>query len=262
MSAPIERLADPADAVSRRRRWYGGVALVGLAALGPVTTSAQSTAAPIPDAAYAAMKWRLVGPFRGGRSLVIEGIPGDPATFYFGGVGGGVWRSRDGGTTWDPLTDGQPFASIGALAIAPSDPNTIYVGSGEADMRSDITYGLGMWKSTDAGAHWQSIGLRDTRQIGRILIDPHDPNLLLVAALGHAYGPTPSGECFGRPMAVRIGARCCTATSIPARSIWLSTPAIRTSSMPRSGRRNERPGVSIRRTRVRAADCTSRPTKD
>ena len=92
-------------------------------------------------------------------ALAIEGIPGDPSTFYFGAVAGGVWRTRDAGNTWQPMTDGQPFASVGALAIAPSDPNTIYVGSGEADMRSDITYGQGMWKSSDGGAHWQSIGL-------------------------------------------------------------------------------------------------------
>jgi photosystem II stability/assembly factor-like uncharacterized protein len=142
------------------------------------------------------MRWRLVGPFRGGRALVIEGIPGDPATFYFGGVGGGVWRTRDAGTTWEPLTDGQPFASVGALAVAPSDPRTIYVGSGEADMRSDITYGQGMWKSSDGGAHWQSLGLMDARQIGRILVDPRDANTVIVAALGHGYGPNTDRGVF------------------------------------------------------------------
>jgi len=166
------------------------------AILGPAAAPAQSTGTPVPDAAYAALRWRLVGPFRGGRALVIEGIPGDPATFYFGGVGGGVWRTRDAGTTWEPLTDGQPFASIGALAIAPSDPNTIYVGSGEADMRSNITYGQGMWKSTDGGTHWQSLGLADTRQIGRILVDPRDARVVLVAALGHAYGPNADRGVF------------------------------------------------------------------
>jgi photosystem II stability/assembly factor-like uncharacterized protein len=135
------------------------------------------------------MQWRLVGPFRGGRALAIEGIAGDPATFYFGGVAGGVWRSGNAGRTWEPLTDAQTFASIGALALAPSDPNVIYVGAGEADMRSDITYGNGMWKSTDGGHAWTHIGLDSTRQIARILVDPHDSRTLLVAALGHAYGP-------------------------------------------------------------------------
>ncbi len=173
----------------------GGVravcAMIG--ALGVMSTvvaavPAQTPDGGIPEAAYAALQWRLVGPSRGGRALAIEGIPGDPGTFYFGAVGGGVWRTRDAGTTWQPLTDDQPFASVGALAIAPSDPNTIYVGSGEADMRSDITYGQGVWKSTDAGTHWQQVGLAETRQIGRILVDPHDADLVFVAALGHAYG--------------------------------------------------------------------------
>ncbi|HTD61127.1 MAG TPA: glycosyl hydrolase, partial [Gemmatimonadaceae bacterium] len=137
------------------------------------------------------MQWRLVGPFRGGRALAIEGIAGDPATFYFGGVGGGVWRSGNAGRTWEAITDGQTFASIGALALAPSDPRVMYVGAGEADMRSDITYGNGMWKSADAGNSWTHLGLDSTRQIARILVDPRDPNTLLVAALGHAYGPNP-----------------------------------------------------------------------
>ncbi len=162
----------------------------------PIVAFAQSGTGPMPDAGYAALRWRLVGPSRGGRALAIEGIPGDPSTFYFGAVAGGVWRTRNAGVTWQPLTDGQPFASVGALAIAPSDPNTIYVGSGEADMRSDITYGQGMWKSTDAGAHWQSIGLANTRQIGRILVDPHNANVLLVAALGHAYAGNPERGVF------------------------------------------------------------------
>ena len=135
------------------------------------------------------MQWRLVGPFRGGRALAIEGVAGDPATFYFGGVAGGVWKSGNAGRTWEPLTDAQPLASVGALALAPSDPNVIYVGSGEVDLRSDITYGNGMWKSTDGGHAWTHLGLDSTRQIGRILVDPHDPNTLLVAAFGHSYGP-------------------------------------------------------------------------
>jgi photosystem II stability/assembly factor-like uncharacterized protein len=159
--------------------------LIACIALGATSIAS----AQIPDNAYGAMRWRLVGPFRGGRALAIEGIPGDPATFYFGGVAGGIWKSENAGRTWVSLTDNQQFASVGALALAPSDPHVIYVGSGEADMRSDITYGNGMWKSTDGGHQWTHLGLDSTRQIARILVDPHDPNLLLVAALGHAYGP-------------------------------------------------------------------------
>jgi photosystem II stability/assembly factor-like uncharacterized protein len=144
------------------------------------------------------MKWRLIGPFRGGRALTAVGVPGKPDLFYFGAVGGGVWKSTDAGTTWQPIfdRDSQNIASIGSLAVAPSDPKVIYVGTGEADMRSDITYGNGMYKSTDGGEHWQHIGLRDSRQIGKVIIDPHDPNRVFVAALGHQYGPNAERGVF------------------------------------------------------------------
>ena len=142
------------------------------------------------------MRWRLVGPFRGGRTLTATGVPGQPNLFYFGAVGGGVWRSENAGRTWEPIFDSQPIASIGAIAVAPSDPNVIYVGSGEADMRSDISYGNGMYKSVDAGKTWTRIGLTDTRQIGRILVDARDPNLVFVAALGHGYGPNKERGVF------------------------------------------------------------------
>jgi photosystem II stability/assembly factor-like uncharacterized protein len=116
--------------------------------------------------------------------------------YYFGAVAGGVWKSINAGQTWVPIFDSQPIASIGALEIAPSDPNIIYVGTGEADIRSDITYGDGVYKSTDAGKTWKHSGLRDTRQIGRLLVDPHNPNVVFVAALGHAYGPNSERGVF------------------------------------------------------------------
>ncbi|HET7296921.1 MAG TPA: glycosyl hydrolase, partial [Gemmatimonadales bacterium] len=167
--------------------------LVALFALAPLTAShAQS----IPASAYGAMRWRLIGPHRGGRVLAVAGVPGDPATFYFGAVDGGVWRTRNAGVTWEPLFDDQPIASIGALALAPSDPKIIYVGTGEASIRSDITYGAGVYRSTDGGAHWQSLGLADTRHIGKVLVDPHNPDVVLVAALGHAYGPNADRGVF------------------------------------------------------------------
>src|SRR5204862_515943 len=150
----------------------------------------------IPSRAYGALRWRLIGPHRGGRVLAVAGVPGDPATFYFGAVDGGVWRTRSAGVTWEPLFDTQPIASIGALALAPSDPNVIYVGTGEASIRSDITYGAGVYKSTDGGAHWQSLGLADTRHIGKVLVDPRNPAVVLVAALGHAYGPNSERGVF------------------------------------------------------------------
>lgn len=147
-----------------------------------------AAAQQVDPALFSAMKWRLVGPFRGGRALTAAGVRGNPSLFYFGSVGGGVWKTTDAGLTWNPIFDGQSIASIGALAVAPSDANVIYVGTGEADMREDITYGDGMYKSTDAGVTWTKIGLPDSRQIGRILVDPTDADIVYVAVLGHAYG--------------------------------------------------------------------------
>ena len=140
------------------------------------------------DSTYNSMRWRMIGPFRGGRTLAASGIPGNPDTFYFGAVDGGVWRTTNAGVTWVPLTDGQANPSIGALAIAPSNEKIIYIGTGEADMRSDITYGTGVYKSMDGGDNWTHIGLEDTRHIGKVLIDPKNPDVVFVAALGHAYG--------------------------------------------------------------------------
>ena len=150
----------------------------------------------VSPALYAGMRWRLIGPFRGGRSLAAVGVPGQANVFYFGAVGGGVWKTTDAGRTWNPIFDSEKIASIGALAVAPSNPNVIYVGTGEADMRSDITYGNGVYKSTDAGKTWTHLGLADTQQIGRILIDPKNPDVAYVAALGHAYGPNAERGVF------------------------------------------------------------------
>jgi photosystem II stability/assembly factor-like uncharacterized protein len=150
-----------------------------------------------PQLEKADMQWRLVGPFRAGRALAAAGIPCDPYTFYFGSVDGGMWKTVNAGLTWESLSNGSKMnPSIGAFAIAPSDSKIIYVGTGEADMRSDITYGDGVYKSTDGGLHWEHCGIEDTRHIGKILIDPHDPNIVLVAALGHAYGPNEQRGVF------------------------------------------------------------------
>jgi photosystem II stability/assembly factor-like uncharacterized protein len=159
-------------------------------------TVISSFAQQVDSSMYQDLRWRLVGPFRAGRSLTAVGVPGDSHLFYFGSVGGGVWKSTDAGTSWQPIFDGQPIASIGAMAVAPSDPKVIYVGSGEADMRSDISYGNGMYKSSDAGKTWQHIGLEDSHQIGKVLVDPHDANLVYVAALGHAYAANPERGVF------------------------------------------------------------------
>jgi photosystem II stability/assembly factor-like uncharacterized protein len=145
---------------------------------------------------YAGLRWRCIGPFRGGRALAATGVPGEPETFYFGAVGGGVWKTTDAGRVWKPIFDAAPIASVGALAVAPSNPSVLYVGTGEADMRSDISFGGGVYKSTDAGQTWRNVGLRETRHIGRILIDAHNPEIVLVAALGRAYGPNPERGVF------------------------------------------------------------------
>ena len=135
------------------------------------------------------MKWRQVGPFRGGRALAIEGVAGDPETYYFGAVAGGVWKTTNGGVSWTPLTDKTGIMSGGAMAVAPSDPNVIYVGTGESCIRGNISFGDGMYKSVDGGKTWTKIGLEDSQHIAKILVDPKNPELVYVAALGHAYGP-------------------------------------------------------------------------
>ncbi len=154
-----------------------------------------AAAAPVRPA-LDALHWRLIGPYRGGRVLAVAGVPGEHDHFYFGAVNGGVWESGDAGRTWQPRFDAMPVGSIGALAIAPSAPRVIYVGTGEADMRSSIAHGDGMYRSDDGGASWQKIGLEHSFQIGRILVDPSDPGIVYVAALGHAYGPNPERGVF------------------------------------------------------------------
>jgi photosystem II stability/assembly factor-like uncharacterized protein len=140
---------------------------------------------------YSGLRWRLIGPFRGGRVNAVSGVRGQPNTYYYGSVGGGVWKSNNSGRTWSPVFDSQSVASIGAIGVSPSNPDVVYVGTGEADMRDSIQFGDGMYKSTDAGKTWQHIGLENTRQIGRVIVDPKNPKIVFVAALGHAYGPSP-----------------------------------------------------------------------
>ena len=135
------------------------------------------------------LQWRLIGPFRGGRAVAVTGVPGGGSTFYFGSVDGGVWKTNDAGITWSPIFDGQPIASIGALEVAPSNPNVLYAGTGESDIRSALSSGDGVYKSSDGGQTWRNVGLRDSRQISRIVIDPHNADIVYVGVLGHAYGP-------------------------------------------------------------------------
>lgn len=169
-----------------RQVWFHAIAITLALSLTRAGAHAASSPAITPQT-YASLHWRLVGPFRGGRVLAVTGIPGNPSLFYFGAVDGGVWKTDDAGRTWNPIFDREAIGSIGAIAVAPSNPNIIYVGSGEADMRSDISYGNGIYRSMDGGARWKHIGLTDTRHIARVLIDPKNPQRVIVAALGHAY---------------------------------------------------------------------------
>ncbi|MBS0558256.1 MAG: hypothetical protein JSR27_12660 [Proteobacteria bacterium] len=151
-------------------------------------------AAPSDDTA-SAMNWRLVGPFRGGWATMADGIADQPNTFYFGAAGGGVWMTDDAGATWRSAGD-LPAAAVGALAIAPSNPDTIYVGTGQVAARYDVAAGTGVYKSADGGKHWNSVGLAATRHIGKVLVDPRDANTVLVGALGHYFGPNKERGVF------------------------------------------------------------------
>jgi photosystem II stability/assembly factor-like uncharacterized protein len=152
--------------------------------------------AQVNPALVGGMQWRQIGPFRGGRVLAVAGVPGDPNTYYFGAVAGGVFKSTNGGMTWVPTFDKQSVSSIGAIAVADADHNVLYVGTGEACLRGNISYGDGVYKSTDGGQTWKNIGLKDSRHIGALIIDPRNPDIALVAALGHAWGPNEERGVF------------------------------------------------------------------
>lgn len=153
-------------------------------------------AATLPPEDLQDLRWRLLGPLRAGWSTCAAGVAGEPNTFYFGAADGGVWRTTDAGLTWNPLADIAPFSSVETLAIAPGNPPTIYVGSGQVTTRYDVMDGTGVYKTEDEGKTWISLGLADSRHIGRILIDPRNPNVILVAALGHMFGPNPERGVF------------------------------------------------------------------
>ena len=144
----------------------------------------------IPETTYQDMHWRMIGPLRGGRTRAACGVPSQPNVFYMAQVNGGVWKSEDYGRTWNPISDHESTQSIGAIAVAPSDPNVIYVASGEGLHRPDLSVGNGIYKSTDAGKTWTHLGLRDGQQIPWLAVDPRDPNKVFAAVLGHPYGPS------------------------------------------------------------------------
>jgi photosystem II stability/assembly factor-like uncharacterized protein len=177
-------------------RWLSWTLVFAIVSPSWIGAAAAANPAHVDPSYFGDLSWRMIGPFRGGRALAVSGVPGQPDHFYFGAVDGGVWESVNAGRTWEPIFDREPIGSIGAIAVAPSSPQTIYVGSGEADMRSDIAAGNGVYKSTDGGKTWTHIGLDDSRQIGSIVVDPRDANVAYVAALGRQYGPNAERGVF------------------------------------------------------------------
>ncbi|HEX7325745.1 MAG TPA: hypothetical protein VF292_10400 [Rhodanobacteraceae bacterium] len=166
------------------------LAVAGLLAVAGCGVGAASAQAPTgySSALFSQMRWRPIGPLRGGRGRAISGVPSEPSVFYFGVDDGGVWKSTDYGNSWKPIFDKEPTSSIGALAVSVSDPNVIYVGTGEATIRPDQATGMGMYKSTNAGKTWQYIGLRKTQDIAWVAVDHHNPNRVFIAAMGDIYG--------------------------------------------------------------------------
>jgi len=148
------------------------------------------------DPVFKGMKYRVIGPFRGGRSLTAAGIAGEPTTYYFGATGGGIWKSTDGAMTWSSIFDKEGVSSIGSLAVAASDPNVIYAGTGEACIRGNMSHGDGVYKTLDGGKTWKNLGLKDTRAIGRVIVNPANPDIVFVAALGHPFGPNSERGVF------------------------------------------------------------------
>ncbi len=173
--------------------------VVSFAALGAafyLVPTLNAKQASVSASLYSGLHWRSVGPARAGRVDAVAGVPGKPNEFYLGSVGGGLWKTRNAGRTWKPVFDGQPVSSIGAIAVAPSNGDIVYVGSGESTLRDSTSYGNGVYKSIDAGVTWTHIGLDDTQHIGRVAVDPRNPNIVFVAAIGHFYGPNKDRGVF------------------------------------------------------------------
>ena len=186
----------------RSVRFLGVVALVsfvGAAAVGPLIVAARQTPdadKPAP-ALFGALKWRSLGPARGGRSIAVAGSAARPNEYYFGAAGGGLWKTTNGGVTWSAVTDGQlTSSSVGAVAVAPSNPDVVYIGTGESELRGNIAQGDGVYKSTDAGKTWTHTGLVETQTIAKIRVHPTNPDLVYAAALGHPAGPSSERGIF------------------------------------------------------------------
>ena len=180
-------------ALSPRHAWFAILVFSATFAVPEVASAAPGTASPatavVSPSDYGDLRWRLLGPFRGGWATAVAGLPGEPASFLFGAADGGVWKTTDAGVTWRPLFERDRASSIGALAIAPSDPRVIWIGTGQVHQRWDVVSGEGLFRSTDGGVTWNPAGLRDSRHIGKIWVDPNNADVAVVAALGHLFGP-------------------------------------------------------------------------
>lgn len=194
---------------------YRSIAVLLLVTLLASMSAGPLRAESVPSSAYAGLHWRFVGPLRGGRTKSIAGVPSEPNRFYMAATNGGIWRTDDAGRTWTPIFDSQDTQSVGSLAIAPSDPNTIYAGSGEGLQRPDLSVGNGLYRSTDGGTTWTHLGLRDGQQIPNIAVDPADPKKLFVAVLDIRTVPTRSGVCTAPRTAGPRSNACSRATTTP-----------------------------------------------
>ncbi len=212
-----------------------------------IAGAATETSATTP---YDQLEWRNVGPVNmSGRVADVEGIPGDPRILYVGAASGGVWKTVDGGLSFAPIFDDQPIASIGDLALAPSNRDVIYVGTGEANVRNSVSFGNGVYKSTDGGQSWRHMGLEDTRHISRIVVHPQNPDIVYVGALGHIFGPNEERGVFRSTDGGATGRRCSTSTIGTGCPTWTSIRRIRTSSTRPSGTSSASPGPIERAAR-------------
>jgi photosystem II stability/assembly factor-like uncharacterized protein len=184
--------------ISRRTSFLVATALAAASCFASAAAPPAPVAlsAGVPDSRFPDVEWRLVGPHRGGWGTMGVGVPGRPDTYYFGAAGGGVWKTTDSGRVWRPITDSQPIGAVGALAVAPSNPDVLYVGTGHPEPRYDIIAGTGVYRSTDGGATWQSAGLAGSRHVGDVIVDPRDANVVVVAALGAVFGPSAERGVF------------------------------------------------------------------
>ena len=236
-----------------------GIGCVLAAMTASLFAAAAAAKAPAPPGSskpidrYASMAYRFVGP-PGNRVSAVVGVPGDRNTYYVGAASGGVWKSTDGGTHWKPVFDEQPAQSIGSIAIAPSDPNVVWVGTGEPFIRSNVSLGNGIYKSTDAGKTWTHMGLEKTGRIARVLIDPNNINIVFAAAIGTGYGPQPERGVYPDDRRRKdLGARFSSSTRTPASPTSRWTPINPANSLCRSlADRHQDLGKKERRARKRS----------